>query len=131
MKTLIVEEDLPSQKFMQKVLQQFGRSDIAADGQVAIDMFQKTFNENGGYDLVCLDIMLPKMDGQEVLTRICKLEEDHGISGLEGVKIIMTTALRDSKNIMRAFTAQCEAYLAKPIEKDALIAELRSFGLID
>jgi two-component system chemotaxis response regulator CheY len=131
MKALIVEDDMPSRKFLQKVLEQYGTVEAAVDGQAGIDMFSAAFESGAPFDLVCLDIMLPKMDGQEVLKKIRSYEQEHGVSGLDGVKIIMTTALRDSKNIINAFIEQCEAYLAKPIERDALIAELRSFGLID
>jgi two-component system chemotaxis response regulator CheY len=131
MKALIVEDDMPSRKFLQKVLEQYGSVEYAVDGQAAMDAFTLAFQNQEPFDLVCLDIMLPKMDGQQVLKAIRKYEQEHGVSGLDGVKIIMTTALRDSKNIINAFIEQCEAYLAKPIERDALTAELRSFGLID
>lgn len=130
MRVLIVEDDGPSRIFLKKVLEQYAVCDLAEDGLQGLERFQAALDGKSPYDLICLDIMMPKMDGQQALAQIRQLEDDRGIQGLDGVKIIMTTALRDSKNIMQAFNAQCEAYLAKPIERDALLEELRSFGLL-
>ena len=52
-----------------------------------------------------------------------------GIGGLDGVKVIMTTALGDSKNIMGSFSEGCEAYIVKPIRKQKLIEEMAKLGL--
>ena len=48
--------------------------------------------------------------------------------GSDGVKIIMTTALDDKKNILEAFRSQCEAYLTKPIHVKKLHGELSKLG---
>ena len=64
------------------------------------------------------------------LKAIRKIEEDNGIYGLDGAKIFLTMALHDSKNILRAFRSQCEAYLIKPIDKQTLFDELRSRRLL-
>ena len=53
------------------------------------------------------------------------------IDGLDGVKVIMTTAMADGKTIMSAFREQCEAYLLKPIDVQKLLAEVRKMGLIE
>ena len=74
--------------------------------------------------------MLPKLDGQSVLKKIREIESDKGIFGLKGVKILMTTALNDARNIIEAFRSQCEAYIPKPIDKNRLAKEMRGLGLI-
>ena len=54
-----------------------------------------------------------------------------GVGGTDLVKIIMTTALGDAKNIMQAFIkGHCEGYMVKPIRKKALLNELAKLGLI-
>jgi len=75
--------------------------------------------------------MLPKMDGQEVLKQLRALEEANKRTGRHGAKVIMTTALGDSKNIITAFREQCEGYLTKPIHKEQLLEEMRKIGLIE
>ena len=131
MKTLIVEDDFASRKLMQKYLAPFGETDVVVDGREAVDAFNLAMEEEEPYDLICLDIMLPKMDGQQVLKEIRKVEEDRGILGSDGTKVIMTTALGDAKNVLNAFRSQCEGYLQKPISKEQMLRQLKELGLIE
>jgi two-component system chemotaxis response regulator CheY len=131
MKTLIVEDDFASRKLMQKYLSPYGETDIVVDGEEALEAFTLALDEEEPYDLVCLDIMLPKKDGQEVLQDIRGVERERGILGNHGVKVLMTTALGDAKNVLKAFRSQCEGYLQKPISKEAIIRELRELNLIE
>lgn len=130
MKMLVVEDDFASRKILQKYLSPYGSCDIVVDGREAIEAFEYAWEQELPYDLICLDIMLPKMDCQQVLKRIREIEVSRGIRGLSGVKILMTTALNDVRNVMEAFNAQCEAYLPKPISRTRLAEELRGLGLI-
>lgn len=131
MKILITEDDFTSRTILQSILDPYGDCHIAADGIEAIEAFMVAWAEGHRYDLVCLDIMMPRMDGQEVLNRIRTMEESEGINAGEGVKIIMTTALGDKNNVLTAYNEQCDAYVVKPINRDKLLAHLREFGLID
>ncbi|MBK7189621.1 MAG: response regulator [bacterium] len=54
------------------------------------------------YDLICLDIMMPGMSGQEALEAIRKLEIEHDIHVGQGARVIMTTALEDHKAVRQA-----------------------------
>ncbi len=87
--------------------------------------------DNEPYDLICLDIMMPNMDGREALKAIRQIEHEHGINGLDGVKVIMTTALGDSKSVIGSFREGCEAYIVKPVEKTKLLEEMEKLGLIE
>lgn len=131
MKILIVDDDFSSRKILQKYLSDHGSCDIAVDGKEAVQAFQDALDFGKPYHLVCLDIMMPEMDGQAALQAIRKIEAEHGIHGLDGAKIIMTTALNDSNSIMVAFRGQCEAYLVKPIEKQKLFFKLSQLGIIN
>jgi len=74
---------------------------------------------------------MPNMDGREALKLIRQIENEHGIGGHDGVKVIMTTALGDSKNVMESFREGCEAYIVKPVEKDKLFEEIGKLGFIN
>ncbi len=50
--------------------------------------------------------------------------------GINGVKIIMTTAKSQSEDIFGSFNDGCEAYLVKPVRKDDLFAEINKLGLM-
>ena len=131
MKILIVEDDFVSRRILQKFLLPYGTSEIAINGKEAIKAFSLAWQEKDPYELICLDIMMPEMDGQQVLKEIRKIEEEYGVLGLDSVKIIMTTALGANENIKTAFRQQCEAYLVKPIDKTMLLNTLKELGLID
>ena len=131
MKCLIVEDEFVARRLMQRYLSSYGDCDIAIDGKEAIEAFTWAMEEKAPYDLICMDIMMPNMDGHEALKAIRQIENEHGISGLDGVKVIMVTALEDSKNVMGSFREGCEVYIVKPVEKKKLLAEVEKLGLIE
>ena len=93
MKILIVEDDFVCRKVLQKMLATYGEVEIAVDGNEALEAFRLAQENGETYDLICLDVMMPEMDGHEVLAQIRKTEEVAGVGGLDRVKIMMTTAL--------------------------------------
>jgi two-component system, chemotaxis family, chemotaxis protein CheY len=128
MKILIVEDELTCRRVLEQFLSPYGKCVVAVDGLEAIEAFQEAIDEKRPYDLVCLDIMLPKMDGHQVLRRIRQLEEKKRIEDENRVKVIMTTGLADRKNVTMAAFGKCEAYLVKPIIKEALSEKLQLLG---
>ncbi|MEN6474116.1 MAG: response regulator [Syntrophaceae bacterium] len=130
MKTLIVEDDFICRNVLQKFLSPYGESDIAVNGKEAVKAFTMAMQHNPRYDLICLDIMMPEMDGQAVLAAVRGIEKESGIGGHDGVKIIMTTALSDPKNVMQSFREQCDGYLVKPIDKLKLMEMLAELKLV-
>jgi two-component system chemotaxis response regulator CheY len=129
MHSLVVEDDLTSRRVLQRFLSDFGACEVAVTGVEAVEAFRLSLEENKQYDLVCLDIRLPEMDGQKVLKEIRRMENEKGILGLDGAKVIMTTALNDSRNVIPAFRSQCDAYLVKPFDRQKLVRELQALGL--
>ena len=129
MKTLIVEDDFTSRLFLQTYLSRYGECHVAVNGREAVEAFQMA-NVNGSpYDLICMDIMMPEMDGTEAVKQVRALEEAHGILPHDGVKIIMTTAVTDVKEVLHSFHELCDAYLVKPIKKASLLDEMRKMGM--
>lgn len=128
MKALIVDDDMVSRSLLEYHLEGLGECQMAANGVQGLRQFINAHEQGSRFDLVCLDIMMPGMTGQETLRAIREWEETRGITGLDGVKIIMTTAADDAENIMGAFRQQCEAYLIKPIERPELDRQLALLG---
>ena len=131
MKALIVDDEFTSRLILQKLLLEYGETHVVSTGKEAIDVFSEALLNQEPYDLVCLDILMPDIDGQEVLREIRAIEDLEGIHGGAGVKVIMISSLKDKKTIMTAFKSQCEAYLVKPLDGAKLLEQLTSFGLVD
>lgn len=132
MKTLIVEDDFTSRLLLQEILKRFGEIHIAVNGKEAVEAVRSALAAGAPYDLICLDIMMPEMDGFEALKQIRSIEEARGINySSEGSKVFMTTALDQIKGVFQAFNGLCDAYLFKPIEKAKLVEQLHEFGLIN
>lgn len=130
MNILIVEDDFSSRSLLTKILAGYGKCDVTADGEEAIQAFRRAAKSKDKYDLVCLDILLPEKDGIEVLREIRKYENDRGIIGSKGTKILMTTAVGNLEIIKEAFRLQCESYLIKPLVADRVASELKKLCLI-
>ena len=130
MKLLIVEDDFTSRLLLQELLKPYGLAHVAANGREAVEAVRMSLESQLPYDLICLDIMMPDMDGQEALREIRALEESKGISFNQGAKIVMISALTDMHSKISAFSGLCNGYLGKPIRKDKLLEELSSLGRI-
>ena len=130
MNILIVEDDGVSSSLLTAILSPCGQCSVVVDGTAAVVSFRSALAAKQPYDLVCLDVMLPGMDGQYVLRRMRRLEEQHGIGGLDTAKIVMITALGDHRTVMDAFRSQCEGYIVKPIRKDKVLKQLCSLGIM-
>jgi two-component system chemotaxis response regulator CheY len=130
MKILIAEDDPASRKFLYKFLGAYGECDLTLDGQEALEAVQLAWDEQQPYDLICLDIMMPNLDGYQVLRLVREREKERGISGSQRVKIIMTTALNQTNNVFEAFDAGCEAYAAKPIDTVKFVEVMQKLGLV-
>ena len=130
MKILVAEDDFASRKFMAKYLQKYGDGDITVDGEEAVDAFLMATEDEEPYDLVCLDVMMPVLDGYQALKAIRDIEKDRGIDADSAVKIIMTTALNEEKNVKKAFEMGCTVYCGKPVDLDKFEMALKKLGLI-
>ncbi len=130
MRFLIVEDDFTSRRFMQSILTPYGECDIAVNGVEAVEAFAASLDSTP-YDLICLDIMMPEMDGQEALKRIREIEKAKGIRSSAEVKVIMTTALDDPKNVVEAYyKGGATSYVPKPIDRQLFLQLLKSLAII-
>jgi two-component system, chemotaxis family, chemotaxis protein CheY len=131
MKTLLVEDDFTSRVIMQELLTRHGATvHVAVNGNEAVEAFEVAANAGEPYVLVCLDIMMPGLDGHGVLRRIRDYENTHAVASSAVAKVFMTSALSDGQNVFQAFREQCEAYLVKPIDPVQLRKNLAKVGLM-
>ena len=131
MKTLIVEDDFTSRLLLQKLLERYGECHIAVNGKEAMEAVRTSMEYGGTYNLICLDIMMPEMDGQQALRQIRALEEAEGTISSNGAKIVMTTARDDVKTVVAVYRELCDGYLVKPIDQTRLVGLLKELKLIE
>jgi two-component system, chemotaxis family, chemotaxis protein CheY len=130
LKILVVEYDFMVRQVLRDILEEHGVVDIAVNGEEAIQAFRVAWRKDEPYDLLCMDIMMPVMDGNEALIKIREIELSLGIIGSDEVKVIMISALDDAKTVVKAYSkGGATSYIVKPIEKDRLLHEMRSIGL--
>jgi two-component system, chemotaxis family, chemotaxis protein CheY len=129
MRALIVEDDVTSRLILENVLKAYSSCDIAMNGLEAIAAFRSALDQSRPYDLICMDIMMPELDGQAALRQIRQIEKQMGV---DATKVVMTTAKNSSTAVADAlFDGGACAYFVKPINIDHFIKELKTMGLIE
>ena len=131
MRILIAEDDRLSRTFLEEFMKGYGTCDSAEDGMTTLDYFLDSLKNNEPYDLLCLDIMMPKVDGLKVLNVIRRLEKQHQVSVDQYLKVIMMTAIADMEYVDRAFQLGCDAYASKPIDTDKVLEVMQNLKLIE
>ncbi len=134
MKVLIVEDEFTSRKILQRIFSSFGTCDTAVNGNEAVEAFEQAWLEGEPYDLICMDVLLPNMDGHQALERIRDIEKQMGIMVTQEVHVMMVTVLDDTENIMKAFfRLGASSYIVKPVrpaDREKVINEVRKMGLL-
>ncbi|MBF0568637.1 MAG: response regulator [Nitrospirae bacterium] len=131
MRILIAEDDFTSRTLLQHFLSPYGECDVTVNGMEAVEAFMLAVDEGQPYDLICLDIMMPELDGIKALKAIRDKERDSGVASHDEVKVVMTTALDSPKDVIEAYyRGGCTDYLTKPIDTQKLLNLLKGYGLI-
>ena len=113
MRLLIVEDEPDLLSSLAQALREEGYAvDTANDGE---DGFYKA--ENYNYDAVVLDVMLPKMDGWQVLARLRKIKK---------TPVLMLTARDQSRDRVRGLDGGADDYVVKPFDLAEVFARLRA-----
>jgi two-component system, chemotaxis family, chemotaxis protein CheY len=130
LRMLLVEDDFGGRLVLQTFLSRYGHCEIAVNGRDAVEMFRLTAAHGERYDLICMDIMMPMVDGIEAVRQVRALEEADGILSTAGAKIIMTTAVDNIHDVGRSYTELCDAYLVKPIDLARLLLQMHEWKLV-
>jgi heavy metal response regulator len=114
MRILFVEDDRSIVRFVKKGLSENSYAvDVAFDGEEGLDLAL-----HRGYDLIILDILLPKMDGRELLKRLRKMDIQ--------TPVIFLTAKHTERDIVQGLNLGADDYLTKPFSFTELLARIRA-----
>jgi two-component system chemotaxis response regulator CheY len=129
MRILVVEDDIGSRDLLCNILSRYDSCTSAFDGNEAIEEFVKGWVNGYPYDVMFIDLMIPGMNGIDVIDKIREIESTTKISKDERIKIVVTTAY-DSEFRSVILNMGCEGYLVKPINKDDVFNFLKEFNLM-
>ncbi len=123
LKILVVDDEVRMRKLVRDFLVKSGYRVVeAADGQEAVD----TFFAEGDIALVILDVMMPKMDGYQVVKEIRSYSQ---------VPILMLTAKGEERDELKSFETGADEFISKPFSPRVLVARvealLRRAGVLD
>jgi two-component system chemotaxis response regulator CheY len=131
LKTLIVEDDFTSRLLLQTFLARYGECHIATNGKEAVQAFSTALATGSPYDVICMDILMPEMNGTEAVRQVREMELAKGVFPGRGARIIMTSGVKEVQQVFQSFDENCDAYLFKPIDTAKLLKELQAFGLLE
>lgn len=125
MRILIAEDDRASRVSLAQFMSQYGDCDVAVDGMEALDCIMESNKNKEPYHLLFLDIMMPKVDGLTVLKLVRASEAQREVRKRDRLRIIMLTALTDTKHVDEAFRSGCDAYSGKPFNGEEVVRIMR------
>ncbi len=123
---LVVEDDKEIREGIEIYLRNQGYEVYeAANGEEGLKVVERE-----EIHLAIVDIMMPVMDGYQALMGIRNLEKERNIPADKAVKVIMTTALNEEKNVKMAFELGCTIYSGKPIDQERFEQAMKKLNLI-
>jgi DNA-binding response OmpR family regulator len=119
MRILIVEDDFAGRKVLQRLLKEYGDCDVAVDGVEAVAAIDLARSAGQPYDVMFLDIMMPRMNGYEVCEAVTRDPD------LSGVRIILLTAKGQETDRRQGLESGAGQYMTKPFDPDEVVAVAR------
>lgn len=125
-RVLIVEDDPAMTELLCAVLAPFCDVRIEPDGLAGLDAFRRALLLGRPYELVCLDLHMPGMDGRRALRAMRRLEATHAHEHepRHRTRIVMMTSERDRESVVNALAAGVDSYIVKPFLPTELLARL-------
>lgn len=127
MNILIAEDDVIARRVLSLFLAPYGDVHAAASGKEAVIMFEQALQNSASFDLVCLDIHMPELEGLEVLKQIRNLEGTHAVK--KKTPVLMLTGSSEEEEINQAHTLGARGFILKPIIESDLIDHLVAIGI--
>lgn len=113
---LIVEDEADSARFFEALMESEGyRTEVCSSGEDAMALLA----EGGDFDLVLLDMILPGVDGWEVLSHIKRDGK------LRFIPVVVLSALSEKEHALRALEVGAEDFLTKPVDVETMLSRVR------
>lgn len=128
MKTLIADDFAPNIEMVASIVREFGEVVTVADGFQAITEFESAHKQESPFDLICLDIEMPYLDGVSTLFSIRDIEAQENF---KKSVIFMITGSKDITKILNSFQGKANEFILKDSSlRNRLLTELKKYNLI-
>jgi two-component system chemotaxis response regulator CheY len=130
MRFLIVDDDAPNRKLLTDMVSKLGECEMVTGGQEALSAFKKGWEDWRPFNLILLDVLMPEMDGRQVLLKIREIEKDKKISEQHQVRIIMVTGISEEETVMQCLKNGCDEFIVKPVDIQLLFEKIKKLGFM-
>lgn len=124
MRILVVDDESVSRRKMELIMRSFGQCETAESGSIAIESFVKAWENWSPYDLISLDLLMPEMNGDEVIQKIRDMEKEKSVPDDKRVRIMVVTSKSDKESIITCIQAGCNEYIIKPFDRHTVEGKL-------
>ena len=128
MRILIADDDFVNRNFLEKLFADYGEVTAVDNGISAVDEAVAALDGNDYYNLICLDIMMTRLDGYKTLEAIREAEYNYNVTGDNRAKVIMISALDEVTVDSDQACNDYDAYICKPIMIDKFQNLLSKLG---
>ena len=115
MRILVADDDFVNRRFMEKIFGEYGEVTAVDNGMSAVDEAVHAMEARNLYDLICLDIMMTRLDGYKTLEAIREAESKYVVNKSSRAKVIMVSALDEVALDNIQVCSDYDAYICKPI----------------
>ena len=129
MRILVVDDDAPNRKLLMDIASKIGECEGVDGGQEALSAFKKAWEDWRPFDLIFLDVLMPDMDGRQVLLKIRETEKDKKISEQHQARVIMVTGISEEDTVIDCLKNGCDEFLVKPIDIKLVVEKIKKLGL--
>ena len=127
MRVLVADDDFVNRKFLEKIFSWYGEVVAVDNGMSAVDEAVRGMEQREFFDLICLDIMMTKLDGYKTLEAIREAESKYAVFD-NRAKVIMISALDEVVLDSFQVCSDYDAYICKPIVVDKFEKLLDKMG---
>jgi len=131
MRFLIADDNQMNQNLMHIIFKPYGTCDIVSNGLEVMEKYLDSIKTNSPYDLICLDILMPTMDGHKTLHKIRMIENEKNIKYEDRTLIMMVTGIDNDIDRVRSICSEADAIMVKPVTVKSVREKLIELQLID
>jgi len=128
MKILVADDDFVNRRFMEKIFGEYGEVVAVDNGMSAVDEAVSAMEKRDFFDLICLDIMMTRLDGYKTLEAIREAENKYNVHSDNRAKVMMISALDEVVIDNAQACNDYDAYICKPIVVDKFEKLLAKLG---